>query len=437
MENIKVIVDRSDLVAIADAVRDKTDATDGLTLGEIASSISNIDTCDLPTLTDGAAAGDIVSGKEAIDGSGNKITGTLPIKTANDLTTSGATVVVPSGYYQTQTSKSVTTTTQTTPIISVDAAGKITASATQTAGYVSAGTKSATKQLTTQAAKTVTPTKSNQTAVASGTYTTGVVTVGAIPDKYVDVSGVTASESDVMSGKTFGSGTSVKTGTFTIDSELTTQDNLISQIQTALQGKTAIGTSAPKLQNKTVSPSTSQQTVTPDFGYNGLSSVTVNAIPNTYVQPSATKATTTYTPGTSNQTIVAGTYCSGAQTILGDANLIASNIKSGVSIFGVTGTLTSASSGDGGDDDMGSGSATEGAIETVTLTYPGRPEPDAAIYYINGNMEMQQEEVVKGGTYTIAKNTIFLLTYCSNSFAGSTTIYSFGTQIIAAVAIGE
>ena len=50
--------------------------------------------------------------------------------------------------------------TQATPTITVDAAGKITASATQAAGVVAAGTKSATKQLTVQAAKTVTPSTS-------------------------------------------------------------------------------------------------------------------------------------------------------------------------------------------------------------------------------------------------------------------------------------
>ena len=70
--------------------------------------------------------------------------------------------------------------TQATPTITVAAAGKITASATQGAGVVAAGTKSATKQLTVQAAKTVTPSTSAQTAVAKGVFTTGIITVAAV-----------------------------------------------------------------------------------------------------------------------------------------------------------------------------------------------------------------------------------------------------------------
>lgn len=67
-----------------------------------------------------------------------------------------------------------------TPSITVSSGGIITASANG---------KSNTQQLTTQAAKTVTPTKSSQTAVASGRYTTGAVTVGAIPSEYIVPSG--------------------------------------------------------------------------------------------------------------------------------------------------------------------------------------------------------------------------------------------------------
>ena len=64
-----------------------------------------------------------------------------------------------------------------TPTIDVSTGGLITATTEQEAGYVPGGTKSATQQLPTQGAKTVTPGTTNQTAVASGRYTTGAVTV--------------------------------------------------------------------------------------------------------------------------------------------------------------------------------------------------------------------------------------------------------------------
>ena len=51
------------------------------------------------------------------------------------------------------------------------------------------------------------------------------------------------------------------------------------------------------------------------------------------------KAAQTYTPGKNGQTIAAGQYLTGAQTIAGDANLLPENIAEGVSIFGVVGAL--------------------------------------------------------------------------------------------------
>lgn len=396
---------------IANSVRTVTGTTGDISVEEFAVKIVEGGVAALPELTNEGTAADLLSGKQLIDSDGEVVTGTIPTKTSSNLTASGATVTVPAGYYASQATKSVTTATranttmtttaddtndkltitasnnqstgyvtgsnktatttvtltvsgatvtasdgsksvsksvatatQATPSVSIDSAGKITATATQTAGYVSAGTKTGTKQLTTQAAKTVTPTKSSQTAVAKDVYTTGVVTVGAIPNEYITTTDATAEAGEIMSGETAYVNGNKVTGTFTIDSELSTQDNLITQIQTALEGKAA---AAPKLQEKTATPTTSSQTITPDSTYDGLSKVTVSAIPSTYVKPTTTKTATTYTPTTSNQTIAAGTYCSGIQTIKGDANLKAENIAEGVSIFGVTGTHSGGGSGGG------------------------------------------------------------------------------------------
>lgn len=152
----------------------------------------------LPTLTNPGVAGDLLSGKQLIGQDGNIITGTIPSKTSTDISVSGRTVTVPAGYYPSQASKSIASATQATPSITVSSGGLITASATQSAGYVASGTKSATKQLTTQAGKTVTPGRTQQTAVASGRYTTGTVYVAGDADlkaanikKGVNIFGVT------------------------------------------------------------------------------------------------------------------------------------------------------------------------------------------------------------------------------------------------------
>lgn len=89
-----------------------------------------------------------------------------------------------------------------TPTIDVSAGGLITATTEQAKGYVPGGTKSATQQLTTQGAATITPTTTNQTAVASGRYTTGDVVVSGdanlVPENIaegVSIFGVTGTHS--------------------------------------------------------------------------------------------------------------------------------------------------------------------------------------------------------------------------------------------------
>lgn len=135
-----------------------------------------------------------------------------------------------------------------------------------------------------------------------------------------------ATAEDVVSGKTFTSSAGLK-----------------------VTGTHECASSSPTLQSKSVTPSESEQTVSPDDGYDGLSSVTVGAVSNTYIGSGVTKKSAqTYTPGTADQTIAAGQYLSGAQTIKGDANLVSGNIKSGVSIFGVAGTYVGSGGSGGG-----------------------------------------------------------------------------------------
>lgn len=106
----------------------------------------------LPALSNPGAAGDLKNGKQLIDANGNVLTGTMP------------SISLP------------------TPGITVSSGGLITASYEADAGYTSGGSKSATKQLTTQAGTTITPGSSQKTAVASGRYTTGPVYVAGDSD---------------------------------------------------------------------------------------------------------------------------------------------------------------------------------------------------------------------------------------------------------------
>ena len=108
------------------------------------------------------------------------------------------------------------------------------------------------------------------------------------------------------------------------------------------------GASSSKLQVKDVAPSANQQIILPDSGYDGLSKVNLSAIPNDYVGPNVNRRSGGwYSPSTSNTTIYnANTYITSDVILTGDSALVPSNIKNGVTIFGVNGTY-------GGDGDWG------------------------------------------------------------------------------------
>ena len=156
----------------------------------------------------------------------------------------------------------------------------------------------------------------------------------------------------------------------TYKTDLTNNNNDLQDILDAINSLPA----AVKVQsNKTVSAQPDQSTlVLPSEGYDAMESVTIDPIPlaqqetptisvdsagvitsryshgSGYVRGTthvatyslSTQAATTITPSTVNQTIASGKYLTGKVTIAGDADLVASNIKSGVNIFNVTGTYT-------------------------------------------------------------------------------------------------
>lgn len=220
---------------------------------------------------------------------------------------------------------------------------------------------------------------------------------------FTDVSDTTAAASDVAQGTYFYTAAGVRTagtasggggGTITQD-----EDGYITISE---------GGSTPVLQAKSVTPSETAQTVTADTGYDGLSGVSVGAISSTYVGSGVTKkAAATYTPTTTAQTIAAGQYLNGAQTIAGSANLVAENIKNGVSIFNVTGTYA----GGGGEPE----------VVTVTVENPQNVGVDITFAaYESGAVQYVTDSVSSYADYnTVIKNTLVIIEHQLDAYSYS------------------
>lgn len=110
---------------------------------------------------------------------------------------------------------------------------------------------------------------------------------------------------------------------------------------TTITANPTISISSGGLITSTVSGS---QSISPTVsaGYVSTGTAGTVSVSGSHTSQMTVKGATTYTPTTSNQTIASGTYLTGTQTISGDANLQAQYIKSGISIFGVAGSMTAA-----------------------------------------------------------------------------------------------
>lgn len=124
------------------------------------------------------------------------------------------------------------------------------------------------------------------------------------------------------------------------------------------------------------------------------------------------KGAETYTPKTTDQTINNGVYLSGVQTIKGDTNLNSANIKNGVTIFGVTGTLD-----DSGIDTSDATATTTDILKDKTaysngVKVTGTIESKSAETYtpsttdtvINSGVYLSGNQTIKGDVNLVADN---------------------------------
>lgn len=164
--------------------------------------------------------------------------------------------------------------------------------------------------------KTITPSTTAQEVIPdNGYYGLSQVNVDAIPSSYIIPTGnynithngtfnVTQYANAVVN-ITFTPNNQAKSAAPTSAQQVITADN-------GYDGLSSVTISAISLQNKTISPTSAQQSITADSGYNGLGTVTVNA---TSLQNK------TVTPGLSNSTVTADAGYNGLGTVTITPNL--------------------------------------------------------------------------------------------------------------------
>ena len=256
----KVLVTKSKLDSLAESVSTKSGEQLPLTIDEMKDAVDHIsggsptletvtksytptesqqtDTIEPSTGYDGIEEVNVTVGAISSSYVGSGITR----RSSTDLAASGNSVTAPAGYYSSSASKSVASGT--------------------------AGTPTATKGTVSNHSISVTPSVTNTTGYITGSTKTGTA--------------VTVSASELVSG----------------DKSIT-QNGTNIDVTNYETVSVAVPSGSPNLQAKTnINPSTSSQTITADNGYDGLSSVQINAMPTQSLPTSASSSGTGSTKAT-------------------------------------------------------------------------------------------------------------------------------------------
>lgn len=279
--------------------------------------------------------------------------------------------------------------------------------------------------------KNINPTTSEQVVNADSGYKLTQVNVKAVnpsdyykPEQSVSVSPKTITQTITPSGNNVYNRVDVGAVTSAIDNNIKSSNIKKGVSILGVTGTLEEGTTTTiNLQEKTINPTTSRQSVTADGGYDGLSKVNVEAvIPSDYYKP---EEIANVTPTTNAQVItptansVFNKVNVSAVTSAIDENIKAENIKKDVTILGVAGTLEegggelagynveSIVSEDGASQTLkitSGGGTTEGGEEVIQETYVGT---DIANYYakirelmISGKLLHVKIDVLSNITFT-------------------------------------